>query len=476
MKFDHGKIEAILNSGHDWAADHMAVAKENLSHVFDFLMNEMEGENAPEGDMTPAPVSMAPVGPIGVEGPADELMEYNDEADVDDEVSVSDQYEREMKYFTNFMNAIEKSMNTLAKSLSSDEIKGMFNQYFSQFESSRDANVDRFIDFVQKTPEESYLEYCDRLFAKGPENSILNLLVSPTKRSFLDKSGLNMDDNLTDALDTVDDLQPRAMKKAEFIRNYGEKQDSKYKDAEDDDFSDEKEPSMKDLKNIEKMGNFDVDNDDEDFLEEAELAKFVAKKGKNVDSENAKNEKEAEDMIKDAEKTQKTVDQKVDNLKNQKHTNSDWEDNIDVKQHGRNSMLDLDYVNDSGEDFKDRIVAQANGLPDKEGEANVDYDSKGGEKLMQAVKARRDVRDMDYTSKGLNINNDDSYERSDALPGDDNKKKKDKKVNEDVVSLEIQKMMKMVSYDQAVISEEKKAKQINENDVFWKSVSKKKLL
>lgn len=477
MKFDHGKIEAILNSGHDWAADHMAVTKENLSHVFDFLMNEMEGDNAPEGDMTPAPLDMAPVGPIGVEGPADELMEYNDETDVDDDdVAVSDQYEREMKYFTNFMNAIEKSMGTVAKGLSSDEIKGKFNQYYSQFESSRNANADQFINFIQKTPEESYLEYCDRLFERGPNNSILNLLVSPTKRSFLEKTGLLMDDDLTDALDTVDELQPRAMKKAEFIRAYTEKQDSKYKDTEDDDFSDEKEPSMGDLKSIEKMGNLDIDTDD-DFLEEAELAKFVDKKGKNVDSENAKNaKKEAGDMIKDAEKTQKTVDQKVDNLKNQKHTNSEWEESIATKQHGRNSMLDLDYVNDSGDDFKDKIENQANGLPDGEDHANVDYDSKGGEKLMQAVKDRRDVRDMDYTSKGLNINTDDSYERSDALPGDDDKKKKDKKVNEDVVSLQIQKMMKMVSYDQNVISEEKKAKQSNEDDVFWKSVSKKKLL
>ena len=475
LKFDQGKIEAILNSGHDWAADHMAVAKEDLSQVFDFMMNELEGENAPEGDMTPAPVDMAPVGPIGSVGPADELMEYEEEGD-DEDVAVSDQYEREMKYFTNFMNSIEKSMTVVAKSLSSDEIKGKFNQYFSQFESSRNASADEFINFVQKTPEESYLEYCDRLFEKGSNNSVLNLLVSPTKRAFLEKTGLIMDDNLTDALDTVDELQPRAMKKAEFIRAYGEKQDSKYKDVEDDDFSDEKEPSMGDLKNIEKMGSFDVDNGDDDFLEEAELTKFTAKKGKNVDSENAKNEKEAEEMIKAAEKTQKTVDQKVDNLKNQKHTNSDWEESIATKQHGRNSMLDLDYVNDSGDDFKDKIKAQADGLPDKPGEANVDYDSKGGEKLMQAVKDRREVRDMDYTSKGLNINTDNSYERSDALPDDDGKKKKDKKVNEDVVSLEIQKMMRMVSYDQNVISEEKKAKQSNEDDVFWKSVSKKKLL
>lgn len=462
MKFDQGKIEAILNSGHDWAADHMAVAKENLSHVFDFMMNELEGDNAPEGDMTPAPMDMVPVGPIGVSGPEDKIMEYDEEMD-DEDVAVSDQYEREMKYFTNFMNAIEKSMNTLAKSLTSDEIKGMFNQYFSQFESSRDANVDRFVAFIAKNPEESYLEYCDRLFAKGPENSILNLLTSPTKRAFLEKSGLNMDDNLTDALDTVDDLQPRAMKKAEFIREYGQKQDSKYKNTDDDDdFSDEKEPSMKDLKNIEKMGNYDADADDEDFLEEAELAKFVAIKGKNVDSENAKNEKEAEEMIKAAEKTQKTVDQKVDNLKNQKHDNSSWEDDIALRQHGRNSMLDLDYGNDSAEDFKDRIEGEADGLAPKD-HANVDHESKGGETLMKAVKARRSEREMDYGSKGLNIDKDFAYERSDAL-------------KEDVVSLEIQKMMKMVSYDQSVIAEEKKAKQINENDIFWKSVSKKKLL
>lgn len=40
---------------------------------------------------------------------------------------------------------------------------------------------------------------------------------------------------------------------------------------------------MRDLKNIEKMGRVDFDNDD-DFLEEAELPKFDPKKGKNVDS------------------------------------------------------------------------------------------------------------------------------------------------------------------------------------------------
>lgn len=32
-------IEYLLKNGHDWADDHVTVAKENLSQVFDFLMN-----------------------------------------------------------------------------------------------------------------------------------------------------------------------------------------------------------------------------------------------------------------------------------------------------------------------------------------------------------------------------------------------------------------------------------------------------
>ena len=43
---DEGQIEAILNSGHDWAADHIAEAKNNMDQVFDFLMNETKS-----GDM-----------------------------------------------------------------------------------------------------------------------------------------------------------------------------------------------------------------------------------------------------------------------------------------------------------------------------------------------------------------------------------------------------------------------------------------
>ena len=35
----------MLNDGHNWAEDHMSVAKENVSHVFNFLSNKGVSEN-----------------------------------------------------------------------------------------------------------------------------------------------------------------------------------------------------------------------------------------------------------------------------------------------------------------------------------------------------------------------------------------------------------------------------------------------
>ena len=40
MEIDPMIIEAILQNGHDWADDHITVAKENMDQVFDFIMNE----------------------------------------------------------------------------------------------------------------------------------------------------------------------------------------------------------------------------------------------------------------------------------------------------------------------------------------------------------------------------------------------------------------------------------------------------
>jgi hypothetical protein len=45
LEMDQDKIESILENGHDWAQDHIAEAKNNMDQVFDFLKNEMEGDN-----------------------------------------------------------------------------------------------------------------------------------------------------------------------------------------------------------------------------------------------------------------------------------------------------------------------------------------------------------------------------------------------------------------------------------------------
>jgi hypothetical protein len=45
LDMDEDDIEDLLNNGHDWAADHIAEAKNNMDQVFDFIMNEMNGED-----------------------------------------------------------------------------------------------------------------------------------------------------------------------------------------------------------------------------------------------------------------------------------------------------------------------------------------------------------------------------------------------------------------------------------------------
>jgi hypothetical protein len=45
LELDPMEIEEILYDGHDWADDHITVAKENLDQVFDFMMNETQNND-----------------------------------------------------------------------------------------------------------------------------------------------------------------------------------------------------------------------------------------------------------------------------------------------------------------------------------------------------------------------------------------------------------------------------------------------
>ena len=44
LKMNEEQVNGILESGHDWAQDHIATAKESMDQVFDFLMNETKKE------------------------------------------------------------------------------------------------------------------------------------------------------------------------------------------------------------------------------------------------------------------------------------------------------------------------------------------------------------------------------------------------------------------------------------------------
>jgi len=46
LDMDENQIESILTNGHDWAQDHIAEAKNNMDQVFDFLMNELNGNTS----------------------------------------------------------------------------------------------------------------------------------------------------------------------------------------------------------------------------------------------------------------------------------------------------------------------------------------------------------------------------------------------------------------------------------------------
>jgi hypothetical protein len=51
LDMEHDIVEGILDGGHDWAQDHIAEAKNNMDQVFDFLMNEINGNDVSSAEL-----------------------------------------------------------------------------------------------------------------------------------------------------------------------------------------------------------------------------------------------------------------------------------------------------------------------------------------------------------------------------------------------------------------------------------------
>jgi len=45
LELQPDEVNELLNNGHDWADDHISVAKENMDQVFDFMMNEFNDDS-----------------------------------------------------------------------------------------------------------------------------------------------------------------------------------------------------------------------------------------------------------------------------------------------------------------------------------------------------------------------------------------------------------------------------------------------
>ena len=83
MEKDENAIDGIMKE-HDWAQDHIAEAKSLLDQVFDFLMNELEGDGEhehmePEQHMQRNPSNM----PIGFK-PDFEIFSMNEAEELDE--------------------------------------------------------------------------------------------------------------------------------------------------------------------------------------------------------------------------------------------------------------------------------------------------------------------------------------------------------------------------------------------------------
>lgn len=143
------------------------------------------------------------------------------------------------------------------------------------------------------------------------------------------------------------------------------------------------------------LRNSNTGEDDDDQLYESEI------KGKNVDNENKKNsKKDTDEMLKQSTDTQKTTQEKVENLKNQKYQLDDKKTSIKNKTLGFRNNLDLDYNGELSKDQKDKIKDEVKGVAPKD-HANVDIDSKGGEELLNNAENRRkeeSIHDEDWTS------------------------------------------------------------------------------
>jgi hypothetical protein len=232
----------------------------------------------------------------------------------------------------------------------------------------------------------------------------------------------------------------------------------------------------------------DINYDDEPIAE-SKLPAFKPVKGKNVDADNKNNsKKDGKTEVKDAEKSQKTVEQKTEekiNVKFSPDMESDFQKDVNQKQLGAFNALNLDYQNGVPDSYKKRVEMEVKtGLSRERDEekfgkfGNVDYESteRVGNAIWDASQANQGERDDFYKPNPITVTKT-PYEQT-SISG---KPKGGKKspgggdLTNENVNKDIERMKKMFGYDDNQIQENKKT-DLSENDVLFKSISKKKFI
>ena len=234
-----------------------------------------------------------------------------------------------------------------------------------------------------------------------------------------------------------------------------------------------------------KVGD-DLDDDDfEDYdekpLKEDKLPDYKPVVGKNVQSTNKSDATEAtKEELADAEDSQETTEEKVDNLKNQKFSpNMETKENVETKDLalGYKNALNYDYSTEPSQDYKDRVEMEVKtGHSRKRDEskvgeeANIVKDSKTGEKIWNASKENQTNADYDWAPNPI-VTADQAYQKTTVSGKVKPSGEKNNKVNED-----IERMKKMFGYEAKLIEENKAPKELNENENLFKQVSGKKFI
>ena len=496
LAMDASKIESILENGHDWAADHMATAKESIDQVFDFLTGEAE-EGQGEIEM-PSDMGQPTIAIMG--NNEEPMMEADEEED--DEESPT--------YLLNKKRVLDQEIAKYSKYVDKfipmvDKLDAAtMNQYYdAELREVGGYTNEAFKDFLTKKEDESSVDYYGRLTRLGTGYAdVFSGLVEPRKRGYFakfgDKIGFETLDMMEDVLSDIFDKKNEIYtKKADIEKIEGGLEDKNAEKELDSDFdaSSEIGSTPRPEKNIDaivaadELGFYD---DEDETLEEGNLPDFKPVIGKNVQSTNKSDSKDAEkEELKDVEDSQETTEEKVDNLKNQKfagneNMESEFEKDVrEKKQLGAFNALNLDFQNDVPQSYKDRVELEiTTGHSRKRDEAkfgkeaNVDHEAtkSTGEKMIAASKANQGEKDTFYKPNPI-LATDTLYEPTSVTGKEKGGKKKPGggDLNESALA-DIERMKKMFGYEEKLVVENKTPKELNENEILFKSVSTKKFI